>query len=152
MGQKSQSDSEKSLIMHAGYEYPTISDISRYIIFIYFSLNDPRWSSLGQAIYSCCLIIAVSHVLIEMMKTGKPDSHCPGVMTLYAQGKHTFSTGREAGDGGRYYSGLMLVPWPPCSVKLPANMILLWDILRRYIFTMKVNIIIAVTILHGQNV
>lgn len=39
---------------------------------------------------------------VEMTKTGKPDSYLEGVMTLYAQGKHKFSTGqRPGGKRGR---------------------------------------------------
>lgn len=32
-----------------------------------------------------------------MTKTGKPDSYWAGVMSLYAQGKHKFSTGQRPG-------------------------------------------------------
>ncbi|CAL8320109.1 unnamed protein product [Gadus morhua 'NCC'] len=42
---------------------------------------------------------------LEMTKTGKPDSHWAGVMTLYAQGKYKFSTGQR--PGGRRWRAVI---------------------------------------------
>ncbi|CAL8392049.1 unnamed protein product [Arctogadus glacialis] len=43
--------------------------------------------------------------IIKMTKTGKPDSHWAGVMTLYAQGKYKFSTGQR--PGGRRWRAVI---------------------------------------------
>lgn len=41
-----------------------------------------------------------------MTKTGKPDAYWAGVMSLYAQGKYTFTTGKR--PGSRRWRAVML--------------------------------------------
>lgn len=78
------------------YTYLSLCPILLVLQHIYLSIS----LSIYLSVCICCLQQLLSNDClwsnsIEMPKTGKPDAYWVGVMALYAQGKHKFTTGQR---------------------------------------------------------
>lgn len=68
------------------------------------------------------------YLSVEMTKTGKPDSYRQGVITLYAQRKHTFSKGqRPGGKRWRVVIGFTACPLTRVFGQIPRKQRHFWE-------------------------